>query len=363
MPVLDMTMRRTMGPLSVWCAVQATLAIGCDTKDEADDGVSNQGSASQASTDPIDGESETDDEGETEDEGDEIGETETDPASEPEPEPEPELDSCADHEATRACIVPGGTDGGGNAGTQYCDEGAWGPCIEMADCELGELMDCGLCGVGGDESGSTGEEECKFADFNDECVLHEGVPRWECDFAGENCNCNTPLVLSFDGAEPQMMAAPSAAFDLDVAGACVSTDWPTSVTPWLALDRDGDGGIADGRELFGSGTRLGTGRRASNGFAALAELDDDKDGKITAADQRFGELVLWADEDGDKRGVGSELAPLSSMGVMRIDLAYDKRAVCDARGNCGVERAAFTFIGRGGAIEHGAVIDVHLACQ
>ena len=247
--------------------------------------------------------------------GDTEGDTEgdTDTAAEPESttttgEPEPE--SCDVDGATRVCAVEGGVE----CGEQRCDAGLWGACLETE-----------LCG-GGEET-------------------------------------STPLVLSFDGAEPRLGAAAAAAFDIDVAGGCVSTDWPTSSTPWLALDRNGDGGIADGRELFGSGSRLATGRRAANGFTALAELDADGNGKITATDPGFAELVLWADHDGDKRGTAGELQSLSALRVLSIELAYDVDAVCDARGNCGVERAVFSFIGRGGAIEQGRVIDLHLACQ
>ena len=219
----------------------------------------------------------------------------------------------------------------------------------MGECELGEELDCGIC-----------EKEGCPADV---CVLDDGVPQWQCNVDAENCSCNTPLVLSFDGAEPQYAASPAAAFDLDVAGGCVSTDWPSAATPWLALDRDGDGGIADGRELFGSGTRLTDGRRARHGFAALAELDADGNGRITPADPRFAELVLWSDHDGDKRGTAGELQSLADLRVLSIELAYDSRRVCDERGNCGVERAVFQFAARGGVIGQGEVVDVHLACQ
>jgi hypothetical protein len=65
----------------------------------------------------------------------------------------------------------------------------------------------------------------------------------------------------------------------------VITDWPTSTTPWLALDRNGNGRIDDGGELFGSATLLRSGEPASNGFVALRELDSN-DGRSHRRERR-----------------------------------------------------------------------------
>ena len=176
------------------------------------------------------------------------------------------------------------------------------------------------------------------------------------DSGGKTWVCDTPLVLSFDVARVELGQA-SGSFDLALAGASFGSDWPTAQTPWLALDRDGSGRIDDGGELFGSGTSLRDGTRAENGFQALAELDDDGDGQITASDYAFASLRLWADENRDRVSQPGELEPLSARGVTHIGLGYERAPRCDARGNCEVERASFDFAeGR-----RGAIIDVHLA--
>ena len=171
----------------------------------------------------------------------------------------------------------------------------------------------------------------------------------------------TPLVVNLDGAPLRFEPASAAAFDIEARGECLSTDWPTM--PWLALDRDGDGVIGDGRELFGSGTILKSGARAEHGFEALAELDADGDGKITAADPAFADLVLWSDHDDDRRGDLRELVPIAELNLVAIHLGYSERLECDARGNCGAERSAFEFRDSVGALQRGEIIDVHLPCQ
>jgi hypothetical protein len=156
-----------------------------------------------------------------------------------------------------------------------------------------------------------------------------------------------------------------AAAEFDIhggAGSCACADWPSAATPWLALDRDGNGSIDGGRELFGSATRMSSGTGPHNGFDALAELDSDRDGKLTAADARWGELVLWADHDGDRRSTGWETLPLASFEIVEIDLGYTTRRECDARGNCGLERARFVYRSMGQE-RSGEVVDVRVQCE
>ena len=151
----------------------------------------------------------------------------------------------------------------------------------------------------------------------------------------------TPLVLNFDDAPVGFAPMVATPFELAGQGSCMSTAWPTS--PWLALDRDADGMIRSGAELFGSATAMQSGGFAQHGFSALAELDSNFDGRIDAKDERFSELVLWNDLDDDRVGAYAELRPLSESGVVSIDLDYSRRLECDAMGNCGEERAVFEY--------------------
>ena len=296
--------------------------VGCD-KDEAEpgDGVADAGDPSDSSEDPEDA-TETGDPGSGEDElGLDLGGV------------GPE--SCTTVNEAREC-----DDG---VGQQFCAEQTvdgvaelvWSECRSDWECMPGETSSCG-----GDERPVT-------------CTLYAGEPYWpECPF--------TPLVLSFD-AGPIELAASTALFDVAGAGECLDSDWPAANNPWLAIDLDRNGFIDAGHELFGSGTVLASGRRADQGFTALAELDSNADGVLDANDERFAELVVWRDEDADKLSMAWELSSLADEGVARIELDYRVDPRCDARGNCGRERSRFEFV-RAGQRGVGEVVDVHLAC-
>jgi hypothetical protein len=276
------------------------------------------------------------------------GEPEPEPEPQPEPEPEPEPQPEPRPEAVQPCEADAPYGGyaceldNGAEGSNYClivdGEELWTECsTEAPDCEPGEGFDQGCLG--------------------DLCYWDGEALRF---YSWSEPNCNTPLVVSFEGAPIEFAPASANAFDLSTDGTCTSTDWPSA--PWLALDRDGDGFIRDGSELFGNATKMSSGGFASHGFTALEELDSDRDGKITAADERFGELVLWSDTDDDRIGAYAELRPLTEASLVSIDLGWSRKATCDAHGNCGYERTTFEYRTDAG-VAIGDIIDVHLPCR
>lgn len=113
-----------------------------------------------------------------------------------------------------------------------------------------------------------------------------------------------PLVLHFEGHSSEL-SEESYDFDLNMDGEDDSLKFIEGVSAFLALDRNKDGVINDGSELFGA--------KSGNGFADLAAYDDDGNGYIDEADAIFSELQLWskATDGGDifesltERGVGA----------------------------------------------------------
>ncbi len=101
----------------------------------------------------------------------------------------------------------------------------------------------------------------------------------------DDCNPTSPLVLDLDGDGVEAGAVVQ--FDHEGDGFMEATRWANQDNGVLVWDRNGDGVINDGSEVFGNNTALDNGKKAAHGFAALAELDSNGDGVITAADNNF----------------------------------------------------------------------------
>lgn len=93
-----------------------------------------------------------------------------------------------------------------------------------------------------------------------------------------------PLVLSLDGGPPALTEG-RFAFDLDADGQTDRIAFAGSGSGFLVLDRNGNGAIDDGRELFGA--------LSGDGFADLATLDADGNGWIDEADPAYAQLQVW----------------------------------------------------------------------
>jgi len=163
-----------------------------------------------------------------------------------------------------------------------------------------------------------------------------------------NCECTytvppSPVIVDVDGDGFDLTdAAGGVAFDLDSDGTREPLAWTSAGDDdaWLALDRDGDGSIETGRELFGNFTDQpepppGEER---NGFLALAEFDKpgrggNSDGVIDARDAVFSSLRLWRDLNHDGVSQPSELHALASLDAAAVELDYKKSKRVDEPGN------------------------------
>lgn len=113
-------------------------------------------------------------------------------------------------------------------------------------------------------------------------------------------------------------------FDLDGNGMAERINWIQGDDAILAYDKNEDGVINDGTEVFGDNTILKSGEKAANGFEALAEFDSNGDGIINAEDERFEQLLVWQDLNGNGISDEGELKTLTDMHIESINLDYSK---------------------------------------
>jgi trimeric autotransporter adhesin len=153
----------------------------------------------------------------------------------------------------------------------------------------------------------------------------------------------SPIVLDLNGDGVKTLALSSGVyFDHDTNGFAEQSGWASTADGLLVRDLNGNSSIDNGRELFGNETQLANGTEASNGFAALAELDSNHDGKVSSSDADFATLKIWKDTNGDGKSSSNELFSLSDVGVQSINLAYSNSATIDAQGNAHRQVGSYT---------------------
>lgn len=144
----------------------------------------------------------------------------------------------------------------------------------------------------------------------------------------------SPLILDLDGDGVETLSKSFGVhFDHDGNNFAEATGWVGKDDGLLVWDRNGNGVIDDGGELFGNFTKLSNGLYAENGFAALADLDSNFDGKIDSNDEFFNQLRVWKDSNSDAKSDGGELLTLAEVGVKDLGLAFENVNIVDAGGN------------------------------
>ena len=159
-----------------------------------------------------------------------------------------------------------------------------------------------------------------------------------CNVPNPPCCCRSPILIDVAGDGFRLTSLADGVDFAPSHGARPSgTAWTEqgSDDAWLVFDRDGDGIINDGSEMFGSATPqpeapVGMLR---NGFAALAQYDDDHNGAIDAADEALADLRLWQDVNHDGISQPDELHALPELGVAGISLVYVEVREADQHGN------------------------------
>ena len=127
-----------------------------------------------------------------------------------------------------------------------------------------------------------------------------------------------PLVLDLSSTGTGVSFTPLSSsqvyFDLDADGFAERTAWIGSGSGFVTLDRNGNGLIDNGSELFGDSSQTG--------FSALSVLDSNRDGVISNLDASYANLKIWQDLNQDGISQGEELTSLQESGINTINLNY-----------------------------------------
>lgn len=171
---------------------------------------------------------------------------------------------------------------------------------------------------------------------------------WCTDVDYGTCTCvgvidKSPIVVDVQGNGFALTDAPGGVtFDVDTDGTREQISWTAvgSDDAFLVLDRNGNGAIDNGRELFGNFTDQPEppAGKERNGFLALAEFDKranggNEDGKITPQDSVFSFLRLWVDTNHNGISEPAELYSLTTLGLKTLELDYKEKRKSDSFGN------------------------------
>lgn len=208
-----------------------------------------------------------------------------------------------DHTITIDCSAPTCSGGGGGDSSDYCGAGNW------CNPTYSELQGC---------NGS-----------------------WSCS----SCEClwGSPILIDVQGDGFALTdAANGVNFDLNGRGVPNRWAWTAagSDEAFLFLDRNGNGRVDNGTELFGNFTLQppATAEEAKNGFRALAEYDKvgnggNNDDAIDSRDAIFTSLRLWRDVNHNGISEPGELHTLPALGLVWMDLDYKESKRQDQHGN------------------------------
>lgn len=175
------------------------------------------------------------------------------------------------------------------------------------------------------------------------CAKYESYTR-------ENYILTDPLMINLD-SNVASVSDMKFLFDLDADGKKEEMSFAGGGSGFLALDKNGDGKINDGSELFGT--------KSGDGFADLAAFDEDGNGWIDEADSVFKDLKIWTkDEEGKDRLLALKKADVGAIYLGNANTEFSLKSEDNLTTNAVIRKTGIYLKESGGV---GTVQHVDLA--
>ncbi len=132
-----------------------------------------------------------------------------------------------------------------------------------------------------------------------------------------------PLILDLNGNGldlTDVRSGEGVSFDITGDGNKENVSWAKASDGFLVYDRNGNGTIDSGKELFGDQ------HGAKNGFEELSKFDSDGSGSIDINDTIYKDLSVWQDLNQNGISEQNELKSLKDMNIEEISLNHDDRS-------------------------------------
>lgn len=185
------------------------------------------------------------------------------------------------------------------------------------------------------------------------CASGHGGTSWSTTNCGgyydegpDECECCnvwvSPIVVSLRGNGISLSNSEQGVlFDFWGNDHPVRVAWPVHPDDaFLVIDRNHNGQVDSGSELFGNAVMLQSGRRAANGYELLDELDENQDGSVDGRDPMFSQILVWRDVIRNGAVDQGELIAAHAVGIRAFSTSYRESARTDEWGN------AFRYVGR-----------------
>ncbi len=176
-----------------------------------------------------------------------------------------------------------------------------------------------------------------FCEKYEECLVEDYV-------------CVDPLVFNLKGNVGQI-SDQKFLFDLNADGTEEEISFTEQGSGFLALDKNKDGQINDGSELFGT--------QSGDGFKDLAQYDEDGNGWIDENDEIFKDLSIWTlDENGEKTQISLLKADVGAIYLGKASTEFSLKNE-ETHATNGVIRSTGIFLKESGGV--GTVQHIDLA--